>query len=57
MKAPVHIRRKLALWVRSVETIGVEARSPATTMSRSKAIGRDSGRFASAVSGGPSMRY
>jgi proteic killer suppression protein len=25
MKAPVHIRRKLALWVRSVETIGVEA--------------------------------
>jgi proteic killer suppression protein len=25
MKAPVHIRRKLALWVQSVETIGVEA--------------------------------
>lgn len=25
MKAPIHVRRKLALWVRSVETIGVEA--------------------------------
>lgn len=24
-KAPVQVRRKLALWVRSVETVGVEA--------------------------------